>query len=306
MPETELIIPPRFTRATLDLFDESGAAWLKRFPALVHELEERWEMRVQAPFNLTYNYVAPVTLNGGGEAVLKLWHPNPELRSEMAALKHYAGRGIARVLRSDTKRSAMLIERLHPGAPLVEMEDDDEATRVIAGVMRQLWIPAPEDPRGIFPTVKKWSLGFRRLRSTFDGTTGLFPAPLVEQAERLFADLQASSAPPALLHGDLHHGNILSADRAPWLAIDPKGLIGEPAYEIGAMTRNKWVSNDPTALRAQFERRLAIFEEMLGFDRQRMRGWCMAQAVLSAWWTYEDHHELAQPMLAFAQAIAQV
>lgn len=303
MPETELILPPRFIRATLDLFDDSGARWLKRFPALVKELEERWEMQVQAPFNLSYNYVAPVTLNTGGEAVLKLWHPNPELSSEIVALEHYAGRGIVRLLRSDLKRSAMLLERLRPGVPLAEVEDDDEATRIIAEVMRQLWIPAPEDPQGVFRTVKKWALGFRRLRKTFDGATGPFPAPLVEQAERLYTDLIASSAPPALLHGDLHHWNILSAERAPWLALDPKGLIGEPAYEIGAMTRNKWVSGGPAELRAQVERRLAIFEEMLGFDRQRMRGWCMAQAVLSAWWSYEDHHEVAQAMLEFAQAV---
>lgn len=303
MSETELNLPPRFIRATLDLFDDSGARWLKRFPALVKELEERWEMQVQAPFNLSYNYVAPVTLNTGGEAVLKLWHPNPELSSEIVALEHYAGRGIVRLLRSDLKRSAMLLERLRPGVPLAEVEDDDEATRIIAEVMRQLWIPAPEDPQGVFRTVKKWSLGFRRLRKTFDGATGPFPAPLVEQAERLYTDLIASSAPPALLHGDLHHWNILSAERAPWLALDPKGLIGEPAYEIGAMTRNKWVSGGPAELRAQVERRLAIFEEMLGFDRQRMRGWCMAQAVLSAWWSYEDHHEVAQAMLEFAQAV---
>jgi len=247
----------------------------------------------------------------GSEVVLKVSHPNPEYSSEMAALRAYDGHGIARLLAADIDLGAMLIERLRPGTPLAEIDDDETVTRTAAAVMQQLWIAAPKDPRGVFASVEKWSRGFQRLRATFGGGTGPFPQALVNQSEAIYRDLLASSAPPALLHGDLHHWNILAAERAPWLALDPKGLLGEPAYEIGAWLRNRWPdgAQSPvwkTALQRQIDLRLGIFHEMLGFDRQRMLAWNMAQAVLSAWWSYEDHHQVKEDMLFFAQAAAEM
>jgi streptomycin 6-kinase len=91
------------------------------------------------------------------------------------------------------------------------------------------------------------------------------------------------------LHGDLHHYNILSAERQPWLAIDPKGIVGEPAYETGALIRNPvpQILSAPNLDRI-LARRIHQLSDELGYDRQRVYGWAVAQAVLSAWWTYED------------------
>ncbi|HEU5347271.1 MAG TPA: aminoglycoside phosphotransferase family protein, partial [Ktedonobacterales bacterium] len=149
--------------------------------------------------------------------------------------------------------------------------------------------------------------GFQRLHATFDGTTGPFAQSLVEQAESLFAELLASSSTPMLLHGDLHHWNILAAERAPWLALDPKGVAGEPAYEVGAWMRNPvpQVFSWPNPERL-LRRRADIFAEHLGFDRQRLLAWSMAQAVLSAWWSYEDHGRGWGPMMAWAELLAHL
>jgi streptomycin 6-kinase len=91
------------------------------------------------------------------------------------------------------------------------------------------------------------------------------------------------------LHGDLHHENILQAQRQPWLAIDPKGVVGEPAYEVGALLRNMaprlLKGSQPSQIVA---RRAGILSEELGFDRTRLLGWGLAQAVLAAWWCIED------------------
>jgi streptomycin 6-kinase len=108
-------------------------------------------------------------------------------------------------------------------------------------------------------------------------------------ALRLHDELIASSAAPVVLHGDLHHWNILAAERAPWLALDPKGVVGEPAYEIGALLRNPIhdIAHWPNARRV-LARRVDQFAETLGFDRQRLIGWGIAQAVLSACWDLED------------------
>jgi streptomycin 6-kinase len=104
-----------------------------------------------------------------------------------------------------------------------------------------------------------------------------------------------------ILHGDLHHFNILSAEREPWLAIDPKGVVGEAAYEAGALLRNPLedMSQYPHILK----RRIAILSEMLDIDCQRILGWAVAQAVLSAWWSYEDHGQGWEPGVALAETL---
>ncbi len=299
-------ISQHFRQVMHDLYGAAGDEWLADLPRRLGDLAQRWEIEIQPPFALSYNYVAPARRADGSEAVLKVGYPGPELFSELGALAAFDGHGINRLLASDPAQGAMLLERLRPGIPLAELADDAAATRIAGQVMRQLWVPAPEKAE-VFPTTTKWGLGFQRLRRTFDGGCGPFPQDLVSHAERLFADLLASSAPAVLLHGDLHHWNILSAERAPWLALDPKGVLGEPCYEIGALMRNRWPENaSAIELQRQVDRRLGILHEVLGFERQRMLAWTMAQAVLSAWWSYEDHRRVEQPMLDFAHAVAEM
>jgi streptomycin 6-kinase len=164
---------------------------------------------------------------------------------------------------------------------------DDVAVQTAALLMRELWLPPP---RGhTFVTVAAWAAGLARLRAEFGGGTGPFAPHLVALAEAYFAALLPSMAAPVLLHGDLHQYNILRGVRRPWLIIDPKGVIGERAYEIGAFMRNCLPEKGTTGeIKRRQARRLDIFAEVLGLDRERMLQWCLAQQVLSAWWSYED------------------
>lgn len=304
---TVYALPETFVKSTLDLFGAQGQAWLDNLPTFLGILEERWGIRLDLPFELSYNYVAPGLRADGSEVVLKTWLVNVEMLSEMESLRLWNGKGIARLLEYDAQAGAMLLERLRPGTTLAEVEDDDEATRIAAGVMRQLWIPAPEDPRGLLRTAQGWAKGMDRLRAEFGGGVGPFPRRLVEAAESRFADLLASAGPMLLLHGDLHHWNILRAQRSPWLALDPKGLVGEAEYEPGALLRNRWPAQAGIAEVKRFNaRRIDILCEELALDRQRVLGWSTAQAVLSAWWTYEDHHEVAEDMIFLAQALLEM
>lgn len=296
-----LNLPEHFVRTQHELYDEQGKAWLARLPDLIAACERRWSLQVQAPFaGLSYNYAAPAMGADGAAWVLKLGVPNKELTTEIEALRHYAGRGICRLIDADAEQGILLLERLQPGLMLDRVADDQAATRIAAGVMRQLWRPAP--PAHNFPTVARWGQGLERLRAEFNGGTGPFPASLVEQAERLFADLTASMAEPVLLHGDLHHFNILSAEREPWLAIDPKGVVGEPAYEIGALLRNP-SSERVLDVKTQ-RRRVDLLAAELVLDRERILGWGMAQAMLSAWWSYEDHGHGWEGALGLAELLA--
>jgi streptomycin 6-kinase len=291
----------------IEMHGDAGQAWLNELPARIADYEYRWAIKVASPFaNLSYNYVAPAVRADGSQAILKLGMPHPELSSEIAALRLYDGSGGARLIEADPERGALLIERLLPGNMLLNLTDDDEATRIAAQVMRALWRPAPLAPdNAVFPTAARWASGLQRLRARYGGGTGPLPEDMVTRAEALFAELLTSSDASMLLHGDLHHENILSAERAPWLAIDPKGLIGEAEYEVGALMRNPLprllALPDVTATLA---RRFDILAETLGFDRQRMIAWSWAQAILSAWWHIEDHGQGWEPTIALAERLA--
>lgn len=298
-------VPDPFAKTIIGAFGIAGDEWLKRLPAILTECAARWSLTVQPHFsNLSYNYVAPARRADGTEAILKLGVPNPELINEIEALRLYDGRGICRLLDFDLDLGALLLERLQPGVMLSTVTDDEQATSLAAQVMRQLWRPAP--PTHSFPTVAKWAKGMERLRKTFAGGTGPFPTKLVEEAEQLFAELIPTMGEPMLLHGDLHHYNILTAEREPWLAIDPKGLVGEPAYETGALLRNPFGIEKRPDLVQFTARRIDQLAAELNIDRVRIRGWNVAQAVLSVWWDYEDNGDHWREGIAFAEQMAAV
>lgn len=302
---------PAFAQRIADVHGSRGVRWLARLPGFLAACADRWSLTLLPPFEpLSYNYVAPAWRGDGGEVALKAGVPGPLLRCELAALRHFAGRGCVRVLASDAARGVFLLERLRPGTPLFDpaagserwLADDERATAIAAGVMRQLWHPAPS--RHPFPTAADWAAGLVRLRNRYGGTTGPLPETLVDRAERLFAELIASQAAAVVLHGDLHHWNIVQAERQPWLALDPQGVVGEPAYEVGALLRNPYpeIMTWPDARQVQ-ARRIAQLADELGFDRQRIAGWGFAQAVLSAWWDLEDHGAGWEPALAVAEML---
>ncbi|MFN2189819.1 MAG: aminoglycoside phosphotransferase family protein, partial [Candidatus Promineifilaceae bacterium] len=264
-------ISESFARRIKGAFGVEGENWLASLPGALRQIQNTWSITLHSPFeDIGYNYVAPVTCADGGEAVLKVGVPNPELYTEIEALRSFAGRGMVRLLKADRDAGAMLLERLQPGLSLFELANDEWATAAAVQVMGQL-IHEPSST-GAFPTVADWGRGLERLRAHFGGGTGPFPRRLVERAESDLQELLSSGAAPTLLHGDLHHWNILSAQRAPWLAVDPKGLLGEPEYETGAWLRNPV----PHLLRwdkpvEAVKRRLDQFAAGLGYDRRQAR-----------------------------------
>lgn len=281
-------IPAPFARQIRATFRAEGEAWLARLPSLVAACQARWGLALEPPVaNLSYNWVAPATLPDGTSAMLKLGVPESEYLGEIDALRHYDGHGIARLLAGDRDLGAQLLERLEPGTMLATLvpEEDERATRIAAGVMRAIWRPLPAGHT--FRSIADWHEGFARHRAAH-GDGGPIPHDLLDRAEALWAELTATTAPPVLLHGDLHHDNILRATRAPWLAIDPKGIAGEPAYEIGAFLRNPLPIWQHPKLRALLDRRLTVLAEELAIPRARLLGWGVYVNVLSAIWSAED------------------
>jgi len=142
-----------------------------------------------------------------------------------------------------------------------------------------------------------------KLRTRFNGGTGPLPAELVDRAESIQRELLSSMGPVVLLHGDLHLDNILQAQRAPWIAIDPQGVAGEAEYEAGALLRTPPEgANRELALR----KRLDQLADEFAFSRERLRLWGFAQAVLAAWWGLEDHGSVWEGAIECAEVLARV
>jgi len=283
-------LPTVFVNNVRTAFGAAGDAYLRDLPHLLTVFAQRWELTLLPAFpNLSYNYVAPAVRRDGSEAVLKLGVPHRELRSEVAALTHYAGAGCARLLAADADHGALLLERLRPGDLLRAhvYTDDVQSTTILAEVMAALWRPAPAAHELL--TIAVWAAELATLRPTFGGGAGPFPPHLVDIAEHLFAELLASCTTPVVLHGDLHHENVLAAQGGRWLAIDPKGVVGEREFEVYALLRNPlgWPLAQPDPARV-LRRRIDQVADRLGLDRERMRLWSVAQCVLSAWWDYSD------------------
>jgi streptomycin 6-kinase len=299
-------IPENFAHQITEYHGADGTSWLERLPEILAACERRWHLRLDAPFtNLSFHYVATATRENGAPVVIKAHAPTDEFEQETTALQVFAGRGCVRLLDYDAIDEVQLLERLLPGRSLRTLDDDEEAISIATSVMRQLWRPVPATHP--FPTVLDWGAGLTRLRQRYNGGCGPFPAPLLNEAEALFAELSTSMAEPVVLHGDLHQDNILAAGPQQWAAIDPKGLVGEPAYETGALLHNfqpeLLKSPDPRRILA---RRIDQMAEELGFERARIRGWGLYQALLSAWWGVEDADQLWDDALTCAELLATI
>ena len=263
---------------------EAANAWFQRLPSFLEECAERWQLTLLPPFeNLSFHYVAPAIRADGTPVILKTSEFSDEFEHALAALRIFNGRGIARLLEYDEEKKVMLLERLQPGTMLEELvpAQDAQATSILAAIMRQLWRPAPKEHS--FPTVAQLGQDLTQLRAHFAGGYGPFPPRLVDEAMDLFATLSASAPQTMLLHGDLQHYNVLRAQDT-WLAIDPKGVVGDPGYEVGASFFNPL----PRILRVpdleqMLARRVAQLSEELGMERARIRGWGLAQCVRNAW-----------------------
>lgn len=259
----------------------------------------QWEVEIEKVFETETSLIA-FGFRSVVPIVLKIikkqsdeWHSGDVLRA-------FAGDGVVRVFESES--GAVLLELLTPGNDLVNMVregKDEEATEILAQVMRQMANHAPPDS---CPTVFDWMRGFDRYLNTGDERV---PVDLVHEAHDLYRSLASSSPKTMLLHGDFHHYNVLLDANRGAVAIDPKGVVGELEYEVGAILRNPMELPRLFTSSAVIERRLRMLTEALHLDYQRAMQWSFAQGVLSAIWEVEDGHQVEHnhPALNLARTI---
>lgn len=277
------------TRNVLAVWGEDGRRWLTGLLETLAQVLRDWQLTPDGrPYELSYHYVTAVTCADGTRAVLKLGVPSGDsLRSEAPALAAWAGRGAVRLLRADLDRGALLLERAEPGDRLRDLvpHRDTEATSIAAALARQLAVPPPPDCP--LPELLTLARGFDNHLARF-GDGGPLPTDLVVTANGLIRELCASAPDRVVLHGDLHHDNILRAEREPWLAIDPHGYLGDPGYEVGALLYNPEPDDRDPALTALVPARVEQLADELAMPVDRVVAWGFVQAVLSDVWSAED------------------
>jgi streptomycin 6-kinase len=275
-----------YTKNIMASHKETGERWLEQLPHLISYCEDRWKIQVLDPFELSYNYVAPANyIKDGTKAVLKLSIPGKNFFNELHALKlfHYHKRNMVRIIDYEEEKGVILLDRLQPGQMLATIEDDNQATRIAANILKDFWIPiAIEDT--VLPTTRNRQESLVKIRRNYPNGLGPIHAQWLEEAENLFQLAHETNSQNYLLHGDLHHYNILSHEDS-WMVIDPQGLIGEREYDLIQFLLNKLPRENITEI---IENRIDIFVEELGLNKERILMWGVAHSVLSTAWSVED------------------
>ncbi|MEU6448711.1 aminoglycoside phosphotransferase family protein [Streptomyces sp. NPDC046979] len=258
---------------------EAGRAFIDGLPELAASFLRRWELRLDGPSMHGWAaLVLPVVRRDGVPAVLKLQILDAETEGEPLALRAWDGDGAVRLLDHDPATGTMLLERLDSGRMLSHVEDSRAAVLVIARLLAHLTAtPAPPGVRGLGDIA-------RAMLERTPGTLGAIPDPA---DRKLVADCAAALREVAdepgdrLLHWDLHFENVLASARAPWLAIDPKPLAGDPGFDLLPALDNRY---DPAETRWRFD----AMTDVLGLDRQRARAWSLARVLQNSLWNVED------------------
>ncbi len=268
-----------------------SAAWLARLPDTIRDLECRWSLTVEAPFDgkeVSCGWVAPAALADGTSAVLKLGMPHMEGEHEIAGLRFWDGNPTVRLIEADDDLGAMLLERGEPGTVL-RLLPEPEQDSVIAGLLRRLW-RSPLEPHPFRPLSDLMTHWSQETQADAERWPDL---GIVREGLRLFSELPRSAPSEVLLATDLHAGNVVRAQREPWLVIDPKPFIGDPAYDV-----TQHLFNCDARLRSDPDGTIGRFADLLGVDPERVRLWTFARAAA------EPREDWKDDWVAFARTIA--
>jgi streptomycin 6-kinase len=247
-------------------------AWLSGLPRRVRQLERRWSLRLLEAFDgeeVSCAWVARVLRADGAPAVLKLAMPHLEGKHEIDGLLFWNGDAAVRVLEADRALDALLLEPCVPGTSLRTLPEPEQDV-VVASLLKRLWRrpPEPHPFRPLTEMLEQWGSSARR-RS---GTHG--SSPLVDAGLSLFSSLPETATQSVLLATDLHAGNVLRASREPWLAIDPKPYVGDPAYDVTQHLLNcrERLLRHPTGT-------IARVSELSGLSAERVQSWTVARVA---------------------------
>ncbi|MER8188003.1 aminoglycoside phosphotransferase family protein [Kitasatospora sp. NPDC094015] len=298
-----ITVPERLT-GTVRLWEgDAGLAWLADLPGrFADQLARRGLVleRICEPGGRISLVGYVHRADDLAPAVLKLGVVNRETDQEHAALAHWAGRGAVLLLAAEPEHGVLVLERLHGDIPLRSLAEAKAMLEAV-GLLQRLWVPPGEGHP--FTSVGERVAGLSELIRERRGLPEAAAArPLIDEALETAAGLLADEPERLLLHGDFHHGNVLAADRSPWLAIDPRPLVGERAYDLARLARDRLdtLAGSP-GQRGALRRRLQQLAGAVEVDQDRLRGWTLFRTVEAGLWHLSTGaREQAELYLEFA------
>ncbi|KAA0922278.1 MULTISPECIES: aminoglycoside phosphotransferase family protein [Streptomyces] len=269
--------PPRLVKALGEAAPD-GDDWLEKLPQAAEQavvLRESAVERVQVPGGRS-SLVVLVRLPDGTPAVLKLAPRRARPESERAALAHWDGRGAVRLLEPAGAEGVLLLERLHPDVSVRSLPEARSMLEAV-GALRRLWVEPPADH--VFETVaERTGRQAAAMRAGADAQA----VPLVDAALAVREELLASAPPARLLHGTFRQSKVLAGERSPWLAVGPDPVVGECAFDLARLVRDRVedLIASPSGA-STTRRRVKRLAESLDLDQERLRGWTLFRAVES-------------------------
>ncbi|MBF6332948.1 aminoglycoside phosphotransferase family protein [Nocardia transvalensis] len=311
-----ITLPPDVVNNIRGVFDERGERWLADLPTLVEKLCGTWDLELigEAFGGGTHSFAAPVRRGDGSVAVLKVPVVDEENIGEATGLFCYHGDGAVRLYDYDTASGALLLEWARPGTPLLHQPgfpslegypDNVDKIELACRLYRRLRRTPDGIPDGFPPLPEAAAMvaGWTRCFGSPEPELARFvPASLLDTAVGLCPALAAPDGPPLIVNRDTHLGNIVAAEREPWLLIDPKPYLGEAAFDAGFLIMIQ-VQSDPT--RDHAARVVARTAAGLDVDPDRARAWAFLRAMEEIDWTLHDEDPALRHLnLAVAQALA--
>jgi len=264
----------------ISMYNDEGKEWLDSLPEITAKIANEHSLSGLTPVNnMTFNYVASGYQNDN-PIILKIGMNSKALAKEASCLKAFAKHAVAEVIAHDD--NMIIMQRAVPGSTLKDHfpDNDIDATKILCASIKELHKASIPESHNFFSLSEL----FKTLDQKLD-----IPDEILNKAKHLREDLLKSTTKEVLLHGDLHHDNILkNGDN--WLVIDPKGFIGDPAFEPAAYLCNPipelLQENHPREI---IENRINICSVKLGIDSRRISDWLYAKSVLCWAWSLEDN-----------------
>lgn len=282
------------------LYGQAATAWVEQLPTQVETVCRKHSLAIIRQIESYEAVVLETDAPNLGRLILKFGYP-PRISASISAAESFSKHGGVRIVAADPVAGYLLMEKIEPGDTLLTLYrqgKDDRATEIAANSIANLRT-AGAPPEGAFSRVEEHAKTFSRFHSTA-ALEGALTA-LLRRAESMFVELLGDGISPILLHGDLHHDNILVNSAGQAFVIDPKGRVGDPSYEIGAWMRNPMDLYDESNPAALLSRRFDIFCNILGDDRERLQNWSFVQVCLAALWLFEDEQKSWPKAAEFAE-----
>ncbi|MGW7684641.1 aminoglycoside phosphotransferase family protein [Kribbella sp. NPDC054772] len=274
------MIPAKFAESTIAREGDRGRAWLDELPSIADTVLSSWNVE---PTGDTMHGEVGVVIPVEGDRVVKISFPHPGNDYEADAFEAWGGRGAVRLHQRDDERYALLLERAHP-EQLIGLPDNDAIPAVAGELSKRLSIAAPDHLPRLCARADEW---YDEVRSGAADFPEALPARVVDAALDVVDEL-GREQPELVVHGDFHPRNILRADREPWLAVDPKGYVGDPAYDGATLLLPRVLPYldshlDSGDLAKPLQRELEIFAEAAELHPVRVRRWAQFRCVQGAY-----------------------